>query len=98
MNYKRIIGYEKLDNMITGFILGCLAIGLAYNLQIAYYNIEALGNYGEGIKDDILKLSLLGGLFTFLVLNYFDKVYAMKGVLLSVILVGIYFVYRYFSN
>jgi len=98
MSYKRIIGYEKLDNMITGFFIGISSIGIAYYLQLSHYKVDALGQFGDGIKDDILKLSLLGGLFSFLILNYFDKEFAMKGVLISVIIVGVYLVYKYFSH
>ena len=58
MEYKRIIGYEKLDNMLTGFILGFLAIGLAYFAQMTYYNVDALGELGSPIKVNILKLIL----------------------------------------
>jgi hypothetical protein len=98
MEYKRIIGYEKMDNMVTGFILGFLAIGLTYFAQMAYYNVDALGDIGAPIKVNILKLSLLGALFLFLLLNYFDKVFAMKGVLMSVIIVATYVVFKLFWN
>lgn len=94
MNYKYIFGYEKIDNMLTGFIVGILAVGLAYVIQDSYYNLHALGEWGAGIKIDILKLSLLGALFSFLVFNYFDKVYAMKGNLIAVILIAVYLVYK----
>lgn len=98
MEYQRIIGYEKLDNMITGLILGFLAISIAYFAQISYYNVDALGELGSPIKVNILKLSLLGALFLFLLLNYFDKVFAMKGVLISVIIVATYVVFKLFWN
>jgi hypothetical protein len=98
MEYKRIIGYEKMDNMVTGFILGFLAIGLTYFAQMAYYNVDALGDIGAPIKVNILKLSLLGALLLFLLLNYFDKVFAMKGVLMSVIIVATYVVFKLFWN
>lgn len=96
MNWKRIIGYEPLDNMLTGLFIGFAAIFLAYYGQMAYYNVDALGNIGENIRVNILKLSLLGALFAFLLLNYFDKVFAMKGVLISVIIVAFYLVYKMF--
>lgn len=96
--FRRIIGYEKLDNLFTGFCLGLISIALAYYFQVNYYKVDTLGSYGLDIKENILKLSLLGALFTFLILNYFDKVYAMKGVLISVILVAIYLVYLHFSH
>jgi hypothetical protein len=98
MEYKRIIGYEKMDNIVTGFILGFLAIGLTYLAQMTYYNVDALGDLGAPIKVNILKLSLLGALFLFLLLNYFDKVFAMKGVLMSVIIVATYVVFKLFWN
>ena len=98
MEYKRINGYEKMDNMVTGFILGFLAIGLTYFAQMAYYNVDALGDIGAPIKVNILKLSLLGALFLFLLLNYFDKVFAMKGVLMSVVIVATYVVFKLFWN
>ncbi|MCE2963289.1 MAG: hypothetical protein ACK5UE_09165 [Chitinophagales bacterium] len=98
MSYKRIIGYEKFDNMITGFILGIAAIAITYLLQDSFYNVSALGEWGAGIKLDMLKLSLLGALFIFLLLNYFDKVFAMKGVLIAVIIVAIYLVYKIYWN
>jgi energy-converting hydrogenase Eha subunit A len=94
MDYRRIIGYEKIDNMLTGFLIGLLSIAIAYLLQDSFYNISALGSWGSGIKLDMLKLSLLGGLFSFLVLNYLDKVFAMKGVLMAVILMASYLVYK----
>ncbi len=98
MEYKRIIGYEKMDNMVTGFILGFLTIGLTYLAQMTYYNVYVLGDLGAPIKVNILKLSLLGALFLFLLLNYFDKVFAMKGVLMSVIIVATYVVFKLFWN
>jgi hypothetical protein len=98
MEYKRIIGYEKMDNMVTGFILGFLTIGLTYLAQMTYYNVDVLGDLGAPIKVNILKLSLLGALFLFLLLNYFDKVFAMKGVLMSVIIVATYVVFKLFWN
>ncbi len=98
MSYKRIIGYEKFDNMITGFILGIASIAITYLLQDSFYNISALGEWGAGIKLDMLKLSLLGALFIFLLLNYFDKVFAMKGVLIAVIIVASYLVYKIYWN
>lgn len=94
MEFKRILGYEKFDNMITGFLLGLAAIAIAYILQDSFYNVSALGEWGAGIKLDMLKLSLLGALFIFLLLNYFDKVFAMKGVLIAVIMVAAYLVYK----
>lgn len=98
MSYKRIIGYEKFDNMITGFILGIASITITYLLQDSFYNVSALGEWGAGIKLDMLKLSLLGALFIFLLLNYFDKVFAMKGVLIAVIIVASYLVYKIYWN
>ena len=98
MDYKRIIGYEKFDNMITGFLLGLAAIAIAYILQDSFYNVSTLGEWGAAIKIDMLKLSLLGALFIFLLLNYFDKVFAMKGVLIAVIMVAIYLVYKIYSS
>ena len=96
---KRVIGYEKFDNVITGILLGVFGIVAAYYGQMAYYNVEALGIYGNSIQTSILKLSLLGALFIFLVLNYFEKMFAMKGVLLTVIIVAAYLVYKiYFSS
>jgi len=98
MNYKRIVGYEKLDNMVTGFVIGLSTIGIAYLAQVSYYNVDILGEFGSSIKVNMLKLSLLGALFAFLLLNYFDKVFAMKGILISVILVASYVVYKLFWN
>lgn len=98
MSYKRIIGYEKFDNMITGLILGIASIAITYLLQDSFYNVSALGEWGAGIKLDMLKLSLLGALFIFLLLNYFDKVFAMKGVLIAVIIVASYLVYKIYWN
>jgi hypothetical protein len=65
---------------------------------MTYYNVDALGELGSPIKVNILKLSLLGALFLFLLLNYFDKVFAMKGVLMSVIIVATYVVFKLFWN
>jgi hypothetical protein len=84
--------------MITGFILGIASIAITYLLQDSFYNVSALGEWGAGIKLDMLKLSLLGALFIFLLLNYFDKVFAMKGVLISVIIVASYLVYKIYWN
>lgn len=98
MSYKRIIGYEKFDNMITGLLLGIASIAITYLLQDSFYNVSALGEWGAVIKLDMLKLSLLGALFIFLLLNYFDKVFAMKGVLIAVIIVASYLVYKIYWN
>jgi hypothetical protein len=94
MDIKRIIGYEKLDNMLTGLALGFAAIILAYYGQINYYAVDRIGVYISEFQTPFLKLSLLGALFLFLLFNYFDKTYAMRGVLLSVIITGIYLVIK----
>lgn len=95
---KQIIGYEKLDNVLTGLVLGFIAIGGIYYFQSLYYRIETLGDYGVSFQIPFLKRSLLGALFIFLIFNYFDKTFAMKGVLLSVIIVGVYLVYKLFFS
>lgn len=96
--FKRIIGYEKIDNMITGIVLGFFVIFIAYYFQEAYYHIDVLGSFGDSIQVHILKLSLLAALFLFLVFNYLDKIFAMKGVLISVIITAFFIIYKlYFS-
>jgi len=93
---KNIIGYEKLDNALTGLLIGFGAIFFIYYFQLSYYHTDVLGEYGIDFKIPFLKRSLLGALFVFLLFNYFEKVYAMKGVLLSVFIVGIYLVIKMF--
>lgn len=96
MDYKRIIGYEKLDNMITGVIVGIIAIVGTFYAQVKYYSIGQIGSYSSEFELPFLKRSLLGALLAFLIFNYFDKTYAMKGVLLTVITMGVYIVFNYF--
>lgn len=94
--YKRVIGYEWLDNVITGFLLGVLAIVLFYFLQEKYYHVDQLGVYGLDFKIPFLKRALIGTLLVFLIMNYLDKLYAMRGVLLALIIAGIYLVKEMF--
>lgn len=94
MDIKHFIGYEKIDNLITGLICGFLAIGLTYFFQVRHYSVDQLGSLISEFQTPFLKLSLLGALFLFLVFNYFDKTYAMKGVLVSVIISAIYLVFK----
>ena len=93
-SYRRWVGYDKLDNLWVGIIAGFIAMGAIYYSQTHYYNMSAMGEYADGFKIPFLKRSLLGALFVFLMFNYFDKTYAMKGVLFSVILVGLYIVFN----
>jgi hypothetical protein len=96
MDIKCIVGYEKLDNMLTGIALGSMAIFMTYYGQIRYYAVDKIGSYSSEFDSPFLKRSLLGALLVFLIFNYFDKTYAMKGVLLTVIAMGIYLVIKYF--
>ena len=98
MNIKRIIGYEKIDNVLTGFGLGTFAILLLYYFQGRYYSIGSLGYYALDFEIPFLKRALLGALIVFLVFNYFDKLYAMRGAILSVIMFGIYLVIKIFFS
>jgi hypothetical protein len=93
---KQILGYNYLDNLITGIILGTVAIILVYYIQVKFYGIASLGEYSEAFRVPFLKRSLLGGLAVFLGFNYFDKLYAMRGVLFAIILFGIYLVVKMF--
>lgn len=96
MDIKHIIGYEKIDNMITGMILGFAAIILTYFGLTNHYSIDRIGDYSSEFQTPLLKLSLLGALFIFLLFNYLDKTYAMKGVLISVIITAIFLVIKMF--
>jgi hypothetical protein len=94
MDIKHIIGYEKLDNVVTGIIVGFLGIGTTYYWQVRHYSVDQLGNLISEFQTPFLKLSLLGALLLFLGFNYFDKTYAMKGVLVSVIITAIFLVFK----
>lgn len=95
-NYKKYIGYEKLDNVFTGMVLGAIAIIGLYYAQSSYYHTDSLGQFAIDFKIPFLKRALIGSLIVFLLFNYFDKLYAMRGVLFSLIIAGIYLLIKMF--
>jgi hypothetical protein len=95
-NYKKYIGYEKLDNVITGMVLGFIAIVGLYYAQSSYYHTDSLGQFAIDFKIPFLKRALIGALIVFLVFNYLDKLYAMRGVLFALIVAGVYLLIKMF--
>jgi len=93
MNYnkiKSIIGYDWTDNIFIGLILGLMGIALAFYLQYRYYAIGSFWEYKNTFVTPLLKRSLMGGLVVFLGFNYFDKLYAARGVFIAVLVTGLY--------
>jgi hypothetical protein len=97
-NFKPYIGYELTDNVFTGMILGFIAVIGLYYAQSSFYNTEALGEYAIDFRIPFLKRALLGALLVFLIFNYLDKLYSMRGVLCSIIVCGIYLVIKMFFS
>ena len=94
--YKKYIGYELFDNVFTGLILGFIAIFGLYYAQSSYYHTDALGQFAIDFKIPFLKRALIGALIVFLIFNYLDKLYSMRGVLFSLIIAGIYLLTKMF--
>lgn len=97
-NFKHIIGYHWLDNVLTGFLLGGLSIAVFQYAQIEYYHVDSFTADNSIFYIPFLKRSLLGGLVIFLLFNSLNKLYAMRGVLLAVIIFGIYLVKMMFFS
>lgn len=89
---KSVLGYEIKDHVVSGFIVGLIAIGLVFFLQVKYYGLDAMPEFINDFKEPFLKRSLLGALAVFLLFNYMDKLYSSKGVVLSVVICGIYLI------
>lgn len=87
---QSVLGYEVKDHVISGLLVGLIAIGIGFYLQVKYNKVDLIPEYLDTFKEAFLKKSLLGALLVFLIFNYMDKLYSSKGVILSVIICGIY--------
>lgn len=94
-NWKNYIGYDWLDNIITGFLIAALSMGLGFWLQIRFYSLSLLWSYSNEFLSPVLKLSILSILPCCLIFNYFDKLYAFKGALFCLILSAILFFIKF---
>ncbi len=95
MNWKEQIGYDWLDNVVTGFFIGLVCMVAAYYFQIRFYALQSLWAYNQNFIVPILKMSILAVLPACLLFNHFDKLYAFRGALIALVLAGTYFVVKY---
>jgi hypothetical protein len=95
MNWKEQIGYGKLDNVFTGFLIAVACMVVAYYFQIRFYALQSLWSYNQSFIVPIVKMSILAVLPACLIFNHFDKLYAFRGALIALVIAGIYFVVKY---
>lgn len=89
---KNFIGYEKFDNIILGFIVGLIGILTIYLIQLKFYGIYNLWEHKGAFTIPFLKRSLLAAIPIFFAFSHFDKLFSARGVIFSIITVGIYLV------
>lgn len=93
---KPYIGYEYSDNVILGFLCGILGILLIYYAQLKYYGIYNIWEHKGVFTIPFLKRSLMIGIPIFYLFSHFDKLFSARGVIISLISVGIYLIYLMF--